>query len=133
LQLVNILLEELGKDKEGNFLQAKISVNGLEFILTTIYGPNKDTPDFYQRLRESLSQERELPNIICGDWNLVLDQELDTINYVRENNKNSRHKVQEMIESMDLLDIWRAIHPERKQYSWQNSKKASQRARLDFF
>jgi len=126
-------IEEIGKDEGGNLLQVRIKVCGLDFVLTTIYGPNRDNPKFFQQLGDRINQFSELPNIICGDWNLVLDQEMDTINYVRENNVKARRKVLDIIESAELVDIWRVTHPDLKQFTWKNTKNVSQRARLDFF
>jgi len=121
------------KDERGNLLSVKLNIAGLEFVLVTLYGPNKDDPDFYVKLEHLVSQNSEHPIIICGDWNLVLNQVSDTRGYIRENNRIAREKVLQMIESQEMLDIWRTLHPEKKEYTWQSAKKASQRGRLDFF
>jgi len=126
-------IEDINKDEEGNYLQATLKVNGLDFVLATVYGPNRDKPKFYHKIMENLIQKCEYPIILCGDWNLVLDQERDTRGYLRENNRKARQAVLDMVENMDLLDIWRSIHPDKRQYTWKNAKKAAQRGRLDFF
>ena len=38
-----------------------------------------------------------------------------------------------MIESLELLDIWRTMYPDKKEYTWQSSKNSCQRGRLDFY
>jgi anionic cell wall polymer biosynthesis LytR-Cps2A-Psr (LCP) family protein len=39
-----------------------------------------------------------------GDWNVVQDYNLDTINYSRENNSNSKLKLHSMMNDLDLID-----------------------------
>ena len=36
------------------------------------------------------------------------------------------------MECLELTDVWRAMHPSTRRYTW-NSAKSTQRARLDFF
>ena len=38
-----------------------------------------------------------------------------------------------MIQSLDLIDIWRARTPEVKKYTWVSGKRPLKMARLDFF
>jgi anionic cell wall polymer biosynthesis LytR-Cps2A-Psr (LCP) family protein len=39
-----------------------------------------------------------------GDWNVVQDYNLDTINYLRENNYNSKLTLHSMMNDLDLID-----------------------------
>ena len=39
-----------------------------------------------------------------GDWNVVQDYNLDTINYLRENNSNSKLTLHSMMNDLDLID-----------------------------
>jgi hypothetical protein len=45
--------------------------------------------------------------IIAGDWNVVQDYRVDTVNYIGENNPKSKLEIHQMINSMDLVDVWR--------------------------
>jgi len=130
---VDCTVEDQYKDEGGNLLSVKLTIAGLEFLLVTLYGPNKDDPEFYVNLESLISQNSEYPVVVCGDWNLVLNQANDTRAYIRENNLKAREKVSQMMESLDLLDIWRIKHPERREYTWQSSKHHTQRGRLDFY
>jgi hypothetical protein len=44
--------------------------------------------------------------IIAGDWNVVQDYRVDTLNYTGENNPKSKLKINQMINNMDLVDVW---------------------------
>jgi hypothetical protein len=48
--------------------------------------------------------------IIAGNWNVVRDYRVDTLNYTGENNPKSKLKMNQMINSMDLVDVWRVLN-----------------------
>ena len=52
-----------------------------EFVIVSLYGPNRDNPEFYAELEERISEVGFENLIIGGDWNLVLDFTLDYYNY----------------------------------------------------
>ena len=65
-------------------------------LLIVLYGPNRDDPGIYNNLKERLINNENLPLIICGDWSLVQNFEMDTFGYQRENNTKAKAKVQAM-------------------------------------
>ena len=56
-------------------------------------------------------------------WNVVQDYNLDTINYRRENNPNSKLKLHSMMNDLDLIDIWREKHQNNRKLSWRGPSK----------
>ena len=54
--------------------------------------PNKDDSDFYDRVMGELKNTRSQELILTGDWNLVLNPELDSQNYKHINNQNAEKK-----------------------------------------
>ena len=98
-------VENEHRDERGNILSVKLNIAGLEFVLITLYGPNRDDPNFYGKLEKIVNENSEYPTVLCGDWNLVINQAIDTRGYIRENNIKSRNKVTQMIESLEVLDI----------------------------
>ena len=81
------------------------------FLLANIHGPNQDKPVFYEQIFKSLEDEGIVYWIIVGDWNLVMDQNLDTWNYKSTNNPSSIKIVKQNMERFNLLDIWREFNP----------------------
>ena len=71
--------------------------------------------------------------ILAGDWNLVLNQELDThgFEYRSENNVNARNVVLEGMENLGFVDIFRELFPQTKRFSWRKFGD-NKRGRLDF-
>lgn len=45
--------------------------------------------------------------ILCGDWNFVQGTCIDTYNILHDRHTNCRAKVQEIIETYNLVDSWR--------------------------
>jgi len=52
--------------------------------------------------------------IVCGDFNLVLNPDLDYYNYANINNPKARVKVIQIIDDKHLIDTFRELHPETK-------------------
>ena len=121
------------KDDMGNLLIIDMKIYNLDIILVVLYGPNRDNPAFYRGLKELLEEKDNIPTIICGDWNLVLNFQKDTLGYQRENNINSKRIVLETMEVLDLIDPWRISNSQVSKYTWVSSKRPIQMARLDFF
>ena len=122
-------------DKDGNILSLLVKFNDKRLLLTTIYGPNTDSPDFYLTKVFKLIDEwqPDFP-IFGGDWNMVLDQRKDTHNYLHDNNVNARNVVLKKIEEENLIDPWRSLHPVDKRFTWSNKGSTPRKfARLDFF
>ena len=69
---------------------------------------------------------------MCGDFNQVLNPQLDYKKYKTINNKNAREKLLEIIDEEHLVNPYRDAHPELKRYTWRRKQPLKQ-ARLDFF
>ena len=120
-------------DPNGNFLLLDLTVHNNRFTLASIYGPNTDNPDFFKTVSEKIAELVENKTVIwCGDFNLVLNPQLDYKNYKTINNKNAREKLLDIINEEHLIDPYRDAHPELKRYTWRR-KQPLQQARLDFF
>ena len=119
------------KDKRGNFLILDISISGHRFTLVGIYGPNDDDPNFFKDLETKILFIDNSSVIAVGDWNIVLDYEKDTFNYQRQNNPKSQKRVHEMMDTLDLHDIWRIHHTDVHRYTWRGPY--LKQSRLDFF
>ena len=71
---------------------------------------------------------------MCGDWNLVINRDLDTNNYLHINNPRARNEILENImEEDDFLYIYRIYHEDKKEYTWESKESGQKQARLYFF
>ena len=119
-------------DPEGNYLIADISVEQNRFTLVNLYGPNKDTPSFFDTLINTANTIGNTSLIICGDFNTVHDEKLDYSNYKHINNKKAHEKILDLKETYSLFDPYRESHPNQRRYTWRRKTPIKQ-ARLDFF
>ena len=110
----------------------KFNSNEIINTITSIYGPNKDEPEFFDRIIELVKEFDSDEICLCGSWNLVLSQTLDTCNYKNINYPKARDKDTEMMDTFDLMDPLRELNYDRKRYTWRQPTPIKQ-ARLDFF
>lgn len=119
-------------DTDGNFLILDVEMNNFRFNLLNLYGPNNDSPDFYTKLVRHIETLSCTTNIICGDFNLIQEPDLDMDKYKNINNPRARKKVLEIKDTYNLTDPFRKLYPNLKRYTWRRSKPLKQ-SRLDFF
>ena len=120
-------------DNLGNILAILVEIEGKLILIEGIYGPNRDTPEFYSNEAFArLSNWNPDHAIYAGDWNIALDHTKDTMNYQTVNNPRARNELINKISELGLVDIYRELHPTEKKYTWKQwgSHKFS---RLDFF
>ena len=60
-----------------------------------MYGPNTDSPNFYNNINKLNDDIGNDTFIICGDFNLDLEPEMHCKNYININNPKSRTKALE--------------------------------------
>lgn len=102
-----------------------------DLSLLCLYGPNKDEPNFYSNIKDKLLQINN-PYILVGDFNLVINPEMDYSNFQNVSNPKAREMLQELILELDLIDCWREDHLEDRKYTWLRKNPIKQ-ASLDFF
>ena len=126
-------IKKVIKDNEnGNYLLISITTKNVDYLLVNIYGPNKDNPDFYNKLNHNIVDFRCANVIVAGDWNIVLDPSLDYDNYKNVNNVKAQEAVLQLMDSLSLCDVWREMNPDCRRFTWRRSR-PFQQSRLDFF
>ena len=106
------------KDNEGRILILELEIANLtSILLVNIYGPNKDSPLWYDKLFDKIDEYNLDHVIIVGDWNVAL-QNKDTYNYAFQRNLGSRTKINNYIGKNNFVDIWREQNKENKRFTW---------------
>lgn len=126
-------VERVYSDINGNYIILDINIEGKKFTLVSLYGPNDDKPSFYKEIRQKYNAFQNDKIIICGDWNLVINPDLDTNNYLHINNPRARQEVLNMINEEDFVDIYRELNGDKREYTWSRRNPVRKQARLDFF
>ena len=111
-----------------------MTIEGKRLSLVNIYAPNRDDPNFFKQLKQHILEAGNTNIPIVGDWNLLLEPDVDGTNYKNINNQNARVEVCNMIAELNLYDIWREEHPEERKFTWKRKLKNNnlQMGRLDF-
>lgn len=97
-----------------------------ELILVNIYAPNdkKDRCSFFKNLHKEIENWQKLHNcdqlMVTGDFNCITDAQ-DRSNckddFRIQNDVSSRELVN-LINELNLVDVWRKFHPDIKQFTW---------------
>lgn len=126
---INIL--KVFSNNEGNFIISNIMKYSI--TLVNLYGPKRDNPNSYSELSDKINDFFDTDFIImCGDWNVVQDYQLDCFNYLRENNPKNKIEIEKIKSKFNLVDPWRIKNPNVRKYTWSRKNPVKQ-ARLDFF
>ena len=56
--------------------------------------------------------------MIVGDWNLLLNPEIDGVNYKHVNNPKARVEVLKIMNDFNLFDVWREENFDTKLFTW---------------
>ena len=126
----DINVHDCATDNESRVLLLNCTIGDFSFSICTIYAPNNDNPNFYIKLLEVLHLANE-NLVLVGDFNLVLDPELDSKN-TNHNNVKATQVLQNIIDKLSLMDIWRIRNPNQRRYSYFRHRPKVQARRIDF-
>ena len=126
------------RDGSENILGLNVSFSGHKILLVSIYGPNLGGNNFFQDLNTLLNLYPDSYKIIAGDWNLTYStaDTVDNIDIFRMAAPPSlirSRSLAEICTTHHLSDPFRALHPDRRDYSYRPSNQRANRSRLDFF
>ena len=124
----NLIIQNIKCDLEGRYIIFDVEENTEKVTCVGLYAPNRDSPEFFRKLSEMLGKRNER-KVILGDFNLVLDVELDRKN-TYQNNSRAKEEVLNIMDQFSLVDIWRQRAGDKREFSWfKGTDKAS---RIDF-
>ena len=119
------------RDESGNKLILEVITEGKRLTLINIYGPNRDDPGFYEEMTNNVKYSENLI-IIVGDFNMVLDPDVDCKDYINISNPMALEQILNLMIKSNLKDSWRELNQEAREYTWRR-KSSTKQARLDFF
>ena len=117
----------------GRLQAIDIQYNDIDMTIINIYGPNNDEPTFFDSLNNYIIQNEENTFVIGGDFNTVLDPNLDKKNGNKETHKKCRKTIKSILDTNELTDIWRLQHQDKKSFTWHSNNKPPIFSRLDYF
>jgi len=129
-------IKNVVEDKEGRYIFVEALIKDSPFLLVNLYAPTKSHEqcfcfDRVTSVLEDMSFDPNCQFIIGGDFNTHLDSNLDNLGG-RIESKPSVKKIEEIMISNDLIDVWRICNPDKKQFTW-TQKNPLIRRRLDYW
>uniref|UniRef100_A0A3P8QDE3 Endonuclease/exonuclease/phosphatase domain-containing protein n=1 Tax=Astatotilapia calliptera TaxID=8154 RepID=A0A3P8QDE3_ASTCA len=104
------------KDKEGRYIVVKGKTLNSVLTFVCIYAPPNSPKSFFKDLFDLISVEAEGICICAGDFNVILNYNLDTTSQTRCKTHISRH-LNLTLEETGLVDVWRLLHPSQRDYT----------------
>src|SRR3712207_4835765 len=115
---VDFKIRQVKRDTEGQFIMIKGTLHQEEIMLINIYAPNTGAPRFIKQILTDLKEDVKNNTIILGDLNTPFTS-ID---------RSSRQKINkeivelnEKLKQLDLIDIYRSLHPEGAEYTFFSS------------
>ena len=127
-----VTVEKVLKDGSGNWIIISIKYESRIINISNIYGPNEDSPQFFEDLFNNINGHGLGNCIITGDFNTTLNFTLDNENYAATQNNQARATLNQLISDFEYFDTYRELEGEKRDYTW-FKKGGAQKGRLDMF
>lgn len=114
---VNFQLSSQSSDKEGRYLMVKGFIDHKEVTLMNVYRPPGHDKQLIKKIFNMISTETSGVLICGGDWNVQLQPSLDSSNRTKNIRPEALY-VKKMLKEIGMLDIWRELHPNDKQFTF---------------
>jgi exonuclease III len=130
------------RDPGENYHIAHVLINGTEYGIGAIYGPNHTSRDFYRNIDAVLGDllANDVTNtVLGGDWNTTWDRRpvisnIDTFQMSGLPNPKNSEFLYNICTKHKLTDPFRTLYPIRKEFTYSPFGHVRlNRSRLDFF
>ena len=116
-------------------LISEITIDDMNFTLLNVYAPciNTEKNTFFRNIANFVNELQQNPAsnlLIFGDFNTVLNNQLDIISG-ENHNVNIVNSFNNLVNDLFVVDIWRHLHGNKKEFSW-NKEKPFIARRLDY-
>ena len=103
--------------KNDRILTVRIVLSNNEMYVTNVYAPtiSSDKGTFLYNLYEHINTLNTVYQTVCGDFNCVLDNELDIISGDQHNARDV-NQLNDFVLKSELNDAWRLFSAEQKAY-----------------
>ena len=96
----------------------KGSIQEEDITVVNIYAPNIGTPQYIRQMLTSIKGEIDSNTIIVGDFNIPL---IPTDRSSRQKVNKETQALNDTLDQIDLIDIYRTFHPKEAEYTFFSS------------
>ena len=98
------------RDKEGNYIMIKVSIQEEDITIIKIYTPNIGTPQYIRQMLTNMKGEINSNTIIVGDFNTPLTP-MDRS--TKQKIVKETQTLNDKMDQLNLIDIYRTFHPKK--------------------
>uniref|UniRef100_A0A1A7ZMF0 Endonuclease/exonuclease/phosphatase domain-containing protein n=1 Tax=Nothobranchius furzeri TaxID=105023 RepID=A0A1A7ZMF0_NOTFU len=120
------------RDPEGRFILIKGLIFGRPFTILNVYAPNTDSPNFISQIVLLFNQHCDSFGFMGGDFNCIHNARLDKSSSAPVSNPRASSTLKGLCMDSGLIDVWRTLNPNTKDYSFFSHPHNSY-SRLDYF
>jgi len=115
---IDFKMDNILRYKDGHYIMIKGSIEEDDIPILNIYAPNTGSPQYIRQLLTTLKGEIDNNTIIVGDFNTPLTA-MDRS--TRQKISKETQALNEALNQMDLIDIYRTFHPKATEYTFFSS------------
>ena len=115
---IDFKTKTITRDKEGHYIMIKGSIQREDLTLVIIYAPNIGAPQYIRQMLTAIKGEIDSNIIIVGDFHTPLSP-MDKSSKMKINKETQA--LNDTLNKMDLIDIYRTFHPETTEYTFFSS------------
>ena len=115
---IDLKIKKIAINKEGHYIMIKGSIQEKDITIVNIYAPNIGAPQYIRQTLTDIKGAIDSNKIIVGDFNTLL-----TLMDRSSKQKISKETqiLNDTLDEMDLIDIFRTFHPNAEEYSFFSS------------
>ena len=116
---LSVQVNKVEHDIQGRYILIDCTIFDLDVTLGCVYGPNIDNVGTFEKMFSSLREFKNNCTILGGNFNVWFNAELDKLSYAHmvQNNWRCKRLISQYMADHDIVDIWRVLHPNAKQYT----------------
>lgn len=118
-------------DREGRYIMVKGKLEGQKVTLINVYAPPDSKKAFFESLFDIINVELEGILICGGDFNMVVNYNLDTTSTRKNRTWLNRYMTTQLMD-LGIVDVWRDLNPLGRDYT-HYSDPHQMYSRLDYF
>ena len=110
---IDLKIKKIKRDKEGHYIMIKGSIQEEDITGVNIYACNIGAPQYIRQTLIDIKGETDSNTIIVGDFNIPLTP-MDRSS--KEKINKETQGLNDTLDEMDLIDIFRTFHPNAEEY-----------------
>ena len=115
---IHFKIKTVARDNEGHYIPMKGSIQEEGITIVNIYAPNIGATQYIRQMLMAIKEKIDSKIIIVGDFNTTLTS-MDRSS--RQKINKDTEVLNDTLDQMDVIDIYRAFHPKAAEYTFFSS------------